>query len=73
MDRGYVMKLKLSHGQNNSKTLNVSGSVVDFNTGEPLPHINIQLFNSMIGTSSNEYGQFALLGVPAQEAIIKAD
>jgi len=38
----------------------ISGSITDTNTGEPIPYVNIEIFGSLIGTSSNELGEFVL-------------
>lgn len=43
------------HAQN---SLNLSGNILDENTGEPLPYANICLKGKMFGTISNEKGEF---------------
>ncbi len=61
------------YSQSTFKTLDVSGYIVDSRSGEALPYVNIHIPGSRIGTSSNQYGQFALHGIPAEEATLKAE
>ena len=38
----------------------ITGQVIDENTGEPIPFCNITLISSSIGTSTNELGEFVI-------------
>lgn len=49
-----------------SETIQIAGLIVDSLTGETLPHANIRLVGSSLGTSSNSQGYFFLQDVPFQ-------
>ena len=42
----------------------ITGDVVDADTGEKLPGVNVFLTNTMIGTSTDEAGQFEIEHIP---------
>jgi len=46
------------------QTAVVTGRIVDGETSEPLPMANVYLANTMMGTSTNEDGYFAIVNVP---------
>ena len=42
----------------------ISGRVVDFDTGDPLPGVNIQLEGTTLGAASDLYGYYTILNIP---------
>lgn len=46
----------ITFGQN----IDFEGTVVDANTNEPIPYVNISFLNTLVGTSTDEAGRFAL-------------
>jgi len=42
----------------------ISGSVLDADTGKPLPHANVFLANTMKGSVTDTTGRFLIRGVP---------
>lgn len=53
-------------------TGSVAGTVIDANTGKPLPGVNIILKGTVLGTSTNLEGEFALSGIQAGDYSIMA-
>lgn len=49
----------------------VSGKITDFNSGEPLPNVNIYIQGSQAGGISNVDGYFTLHDVPSDTAILE--
>ena len=48
----------------------ITGTVVDKETGDPLPSVNIVVEGTSLGASTNFKGEFFILGVPAGSARI---
>lgn len=46
--------------QQNSNQVNISGTVVDADTGDPLAGVNIVVEGTMVGVATNAQGQFSL-------------
>ncbi|MCK6561375.1 TonB-dependent receptor [candidate division KSB1 bacterium] len=55
------------------RALDISGLVVDSRTGETLPYASIRLVGSRLGATADEFGQFTLLGLPAQACTLQVD
>src|SRR5690606_28518797 len=53
-------------------TQTVRGMVKDKVSGEPLPAISIYLYNTQLGTSTDEHGQFVLHKVPIGRHNVRA-
>ena len=53
-------------GQN----VNVSGTVIEASSGQPLPGVNVVVKNTSKGASSNFDGEFTLNNVPLNSAIV---
>ena len=49
----------------------IKGKVVDKESGDPLPGVNIQLIGTYLGTSSDVNGEFTLKKIPLQICSIK--
>lgn len=54
------------YGQN----LDVSGTVTEASTGQPLPGVNVILKNTSIGTSTDFDGNFTLSNVPTNSVVV---
>ncbi len=50
---------------------NISGTVIDAKTREPLPGVNIQIIGTYLGTSSNLAGQFLLKRIPLKNCALR--
>ena len=47
------------------ETVTISGTVAEAKSGETLPHANVRLVGTTLGTATNIEGHFVLVGVPA--------
>lgn len=52
------------------RNITINGKVVDEESGESLPFVNIGIFNTSIGTSTNAAGFYTLYGVPTDTSTI---
>ncbi len=50
----------------------VAGKVVDYETGEAIPDVNIQLVDTYFGASTNSEGEYFILNIPPGEYDISA-
>lgn len=46
-----------------SQNYSISGTVIDFNTNEPLPGASVAIRNTNMGAATNERGEFKLMGI----------
>ena len=52
----------LSANQNNDSLINLSGNVIDAETGKGLSQVNVLIINSDVGTTTDLDGKFTLSG-----------
>ena len=52
----------LSANQNNDSLINLSGNVIDAETGKGLSQVNVLIINSDVGTTTDLNGKFTLSG-----------
>jgi len=65
----FLLSTQLSYSQ--GFLSQISGKVVDKETREPLPGVNIQLIGTYLGTSSDVNGEFTLKKIPLKQCSIK--
>jgi hypothetical protein len=66
----FLSILLLSHCIIRAQNTTISGRVLDFETGEPIPYVNIGFLHSLVGTISENDGSFYLSTPRASDTLL---
>ena len=67
---GLVLAVAAPFAADSAPSLAIEGRVIDDESGEPIPYVNVGVPGAAVGTVSDQDGRFTLSGVPADADVV---